>query len=77
MTEFEQNILNRIEQLIHEGKLSNDFMVQNIELMCEYTGLNTLTRVAKDNNISYQGVLKSNKFKKFNLFGVNLATDNF
>ena len=39
MTEYEQNILNRIEELIHNHKLSNDFLVSNLKLSADYLNL--------------------------------------
>lgn len=45
MTDFEDNILNRLAELIHQGKLSNSFMVKNIELMCDYSGLKPINKI--------------------------------
>jgi hypothetical protein len=60
MTKYEQDILNRIGSLIHEGKLSNDFLVSNLKLSVEYLNLQRISDYSKQNNISTQG-LRGNK----------------
>lgn len=74
LTDFEKDIVKRIEQLIHEGKLSNDFLVQNIELCGKYLNLTTISDYAKQHKISYNGVKKFRKI--INLFNVKFVIDN-
>lgn len=74
MTKKEINILNRIEELIFKGELSNDFLVQNIELSGRYLNLKTRSDYARENNKSYNGVKKCRK--NICLFNVNFIIDN-
>lgn len=60
MTKYEQDILNRIGNLIHEGKLSNDFLISNLKLSVEYLNLQRISEYAKENSKSTQG-LRGNK----------------
>lgn len=60
MTEYENKVYNRIGQLIHDGKLSNDFLVSNLKLSAEYLNLQRISDYSKQNNISTQG-LRGNK----------------
>jgi hypothetical protein len=60
MTKYEQDILNRIGSLIHEGKVSNEFLVSNLKLSVEYLNLQRISDYAEQNNISTQG-LRGNK----------------
>lgn len=76
MTEFEQNILNRIENLIIEGKLSNEFLVKNIKLNGEYLGLKTKSDYARHKNISYPGVKTTKSREVIELFNVPFVIEN-
>jgi hypothetical protein len=60
MTKYEQDIINRIGELIHEGKVSNEFLVSNLKLSVEYLNLQRISDYSKQNNISTQG-LRGNK----------------
>lgn len=55
MTELEQVILNKIAKLIYEGKLSNEFLVQNIEQSGRFLNLQTISDYAKEHKLSYNG----------------------
>jgi len=74
LTKREQDILNRIEQLIFKGELTNAFLVQNIELSGRYLNLKTRSDYANENNKSYNGV--KNCRKNIRLFNVNFIIDN-
>lgn len=52
MTELEQVILNKIAKLIYEGKLSNEFLVQNIEQSGRFLNLQTISDYAKEHKLS-------------------------
>jgi len=49
-------IVDRIDQLAHEGKFNTEEMVQIIERIGSYLNLKTISNYAKDNNMSYNGV---------------------
>ncbi len=74
MTELEQVILNKIAKLVYEGKLSNDFLVQNIEQSGDFLNLKTISDYAKDNQISYNGA--KNFRNKVILFNTKFIIDN-
>ena len=60
MTGYEKNVKNRIGQLIHEGKLSNEFLVSCLKLCEDYLNLQRISDFAKENGVSTQG-LRGNK----------------
>lgn len=74
MTEKEKKILARLSELIMKGELSNDFLVQNIELAGSFLNLQTISNYAKANNLSYNGVKNHRNVR--NLFNVNFVVDN-
>lgn len=74
MTDREKNILNRLEACIVEEELSNDFLVQIIELAASYLNLKTIPNYAKDKNLSYNGVKKTRFIKE--IIGVKFVIDN-
>lgn len=74
MNDLEQKILNRLENLIIENKLSNDNLVQIIELCGSYLNLQTISNYSKDNNISYNGVKKCRDIRE--IFNVKFVIDN-
>lgn len=74
MTKREQNILNRIEELIFNGELSPEFLVKNIELAGKYLNLQTISDYAKEKNLSYNGVKKCRNI--INLINHKFVFDN-
>ena len=56
LSEYEQNILDKLGKLIHEGKLSNAFMIQNFELMRDHLNLKTIRQLEKETGKSYPGI---------------------
>ena len=74
MNDLEQKVLNRLENLIIENKLSNDNLVQIIELCGSYLNLQTISDYSKDNNISYNGVKKCRDIRE--IFNVKFVIDN-
>lgn len=77
MTKKEKDIINRIEDLILEGELSNDFLVQNIILSGSYLNLMTISDYAKRYNMQYSAAKKpynGRRIEKF--FNVNFIIDN-
>lgn len=74
MTDFEQNIINKIGESAQNGELSNYCMVQIIELLGGYLNLKTISDYAKSNSLSYNGAKKCRQ--KIDLFGVKFIVDN-
>jgi hypothetical protein len=74
MNELEEKVLNRLEFLIIENQLSNDTLVQIIELCGSYLNLQTISDYSKFNNISYNGVKKCREVRK--IFNVKFVVDN-
>ena len=74
MNDLEQKVLNRLENLIIENKLSNDNLVQIIELCGSYLNLQTISDYSKDNKISYNGVKKFRDIRE--IFNVKFVIDN-
>ena len=68
------DLINEIEKSIHEGDISNDEMVQLIEVVGSYLNLKTIPCYAKVNNMTYNGVKKCRKIVK--LYGVKFVIDN-
>ena len=60
MTKYEKDILNKIGQLVQDGKLSNDFLVSNLKLSVDFLNLQRISDYAKENGKSTQG-LRGNK----------------
>lgn len=61
LSEYEQLALNKLGQSIHEGKWSNDGLVQLIELCKEFLNPITIQEYADSHGLSYNGVKKQNK----------------
>ncbi len=74
MTELEQIILNKIAELVYKGKLSNDFLVQNIEQSGSFLNLKTISDYARTKKKSYNGVKNFRNIVK--LFNVKYVIDN-
>jgi len=67
MTDTEKSTITDIEKKIHNGELSNESLVQIIELCGRYLNIQTVSEYAKHNNISDNGARKyRNKVKIFN-----------
>lgn len=76
MTDRSELIKNRLFECIHNGELKNDDLVQIFEHISVILNIKTLSKYAKDANISYQGALKR-KLKIYNFNGLKLVTDNY
>ena len=74
MTDNEQLMLKKLEKHILEKGVSNEFLVQLIELSGSYLNLMTIPRYAKANGISYNGAKKFRNAIK--LFNVKFIIDN-
>lgn len=67
-------ILTHLSDRIEAGELTNDEIVQIIELLGGYLNLQTIPAYAKENGISYNGAKKFRKVVE--LFGVKFIIDN-
>ena len=76
MTKKEKDILNRIGQLVLNGELSKDFLVQNFIQSGNLLNLRTVSDYAKANKMTYRGVLKSPQAEKITLFNVKFVINN-
>lgn len=69
-------IVEHIEKRIHNGELSNNDLVQLIEVIgSDYLQLKTIAQKAKELNTDYNNVKCSN-IEKVNIFGVKFVIDN-
>ena len=68
------NINALIAELVESGKLSNDELVQIIELCGMYLNLQSISDYAKEIGLSYNGVKKTRNIKV--LFGQKFVIDN-
>lgn len=69
-------IIEHIEKRIHNGELSNNDLIQLIEVIgSDYLQLKTIAQKAKDLNTDYNNV-KCSKIAKINLFGTKFVIDN-
>lgn len=79
MSENELIAIDKFIKMVTEKNVSNEFLVQICELSGSFLNLKTISDYAKQNNLSYNGVLKrvtSNKIQKVNIFNTNFIIDN-
>ena len=69
-----EKLLKFISQKFETNQLNNESLVQIIELCGLYLNLETITKYAKENNMSYNGV--KNHRHIVNLFGNKYVIDN-
>lgn len=67
-------ICDHLAQRTINGELSNDDLVQIIELAGSYLNIRTLPDYAKENNMSYNGVKKFRTVKT--IFNTKFVIDN-
>jgi hypothetical protein len=69
-------IIEHIEKRIHNGELSNNDLIQLIDIVgSDYLQLKTISKKAKELNTDYNNV-KCSRIEKVNLFGVKFVIDN-
>ena len=74
MTEYEIKIIEKLQESVIDGRLSNECLVQIIEQCGSFLNLKTISNYAKTNQISYNG---AKKFREnIDLFGVKFILDN-
>ena len=71
---IEQNKLDELSEMICSGGVSNDFLVQLIELSGAFLNLKTIPDYCKATGISYNGAKKCRNVKE--IFGVKFIIDN-
>lgn len=74
LTNKDKALLEWLENKMQSGELSNDGLVQFIELTGRFLNLETIPDYAKRNKMSYNGV--KNFRKTVNLFNVTFVIDN-
>ena len=67
--------MNKLSDLVQGGGISNDDMVQEIELLAAFLGLKTIAQKAKEKKTDYNNIKKS-ALPKITLFGVKFVIDN-
>jgi hypothetical protein len=67
-------ICEHLSKRITSEELSNDDLVQIIEHLGAYLNIQTITRYAKENNLSYNGVKKFRPVTE--IFNVKFVIDN-
>jgi hypothetical protein len=74
LSEYEIKSLRKLGESIHQGKWSNDGLVQCVELCFEYLNSILISAHQKQTGLSYNGIKKQNKAKK--LLGRKYIFDN-
>ncbi len=70
-SELQQKLFSNYEA----GAISDEHLVQIIELCTGYLGLKTITNYAKSNGITYNGALKR-KLRKIEIDKITFIIDN-
>ena len=74
MTDKEKLIINHIEKVITTEGVSNEFLIQLIELGGNYLNIATIADYAKKHNMSYNGVKNNREIVE--IFNVKFVIDN-
>lgn len=69
-----QKLLTFLDEKMHGGSFTNNDLVQFIESVGQYLGLQTIPDYAKENNLSYNGVKNFREVK--DILGVKFVIDN-
>lgn len=69
-----QKLLEFLDSKMYDGDFTNEDLVQFIEQVGRYLGLQTIPNYAKENKLSYNGVKKFRKIKK--ILNVKFVIDN-
>lgn len=69
------DILNIISERVSNNSITNDELVEIIELCGSYLNIKTVSSYAKHKGISYQGALKGGR-KTVLVFGVKMIIEN-
>jgi hypothetical protein len=74
LTQYEKLALQKLGESIHQGRWSNEGMVQLIELVGDYLNPLTISDYASQSGKSYNGIKKTKSTVK--LLGVKMIIDN-
>jgi hypothetical protein len=69
-----QKLLSFLDDKMYNGSFTNNDLVQFIESVGKYLGLQTIPDYAKENNISYNGVKKFREIQT--IFNTKFVIDN-
>ena len=69
-----KKLLSFLDEKMYDGNFTNNDLVQFIESVGKYLGLQTLPDYAKENKMSYNGVKKFREIKE--ILGVKFVIDN-
>jgi hypothetical protein len=69
-----QKLIDFLDSKMYDGSFTNEDLVQFIESVGKYLGLQTLPDYAKQNNMSYNGVKKFRDIKT--IFNTKFVIDN-
>lgn len=58
LSDYERSAIYKLGQTIHDGKWSNEGLVQLIELAATYLQAKPIQQYADENNITYNGAKK-------------------
>lgn len=70
-----KKLLTFLDSKMYDGDFTNEDLVQFIESVGRYLGLQTIPDYAKENNMSYNGVKKFREIRE--VLGVKFVVDNF
>jgi predicted ATPase with chaperone activity len=77
LSDYEIKSLHRLGESIHQGRWSNDGIVQLIKLAGGFLNLQTVADFAEKNKISYQAAKKDTGYRKnIKIFNVKFIIDN-
>lgn len=74
MSENEKIAVEKFIKMVQEKGVSNEFLVEIFKLTGSYLNLKTISDYARDNKMSYPGVVKCREIKK--MFNVKFVIDN-
>jgi hypothetical protein len=74
LTEYEILALNKLGETIHNGKWSNEGMVQCVELLLEFLNPIPISEHQKQTGLSYNGIKKQKQYVK--ILGKKYILDN-
>lgn len=69
------NIGDRLEKYVYTNNISNDEWLKILNVIETYSGIKSIKKYSKDNDISPQGVYKHRKVYSF--LNVKFVIDNF
>ena len=74
ISDYERSAIDKLGQTIHDGKWSNEGLVQLIELAATFLQIKPIQQYANENNISYNGAKKREEV--INILGHKYIIDN-